>query len=111
MRSINKKYMGMHLMRPWTICRTSSTLSHALHCVCDRSHDHAPVEGLDTKISENYNIVFAKRFHFGFAAHLAFVDMTSSRTRINDGTEGGGIDARTRCSRDGGLHSGGGVRA
>ena len=55
-------------------------MCHALHCVRDRTHEHAPVEGRDTQLSESYNSVFAKRFHLGFAAHLAYRDTSFSLT-------------------------------
>jgi hypothetical protein len=63
MRSINKRHWGKRLLKPWTIYSTSSTMAHALHCECDHTHEHAIVEGCDTKHSENYTAMFATRFH------------------------------------------------
>jgi len=61
-------HAGKHILKPWRI----STTSHAIYAVfnnrlCDKTHDHVPCAGRDTKQTERYSNEMVKALHVSWA--------------------------------------------
>ena len=70
MVSVNKKTLGLPLLKPWRIVSNSRVLCHSMQARCNKSHQHARVQGQDTKLSESYKPSFAFDFHCGFVLNV-----------------------------------------
>ena len=56
------------IKKPWTIATNCEEIIQEFNKFkCDKTHEHAPCAGQDTKLTENYSKPFAAAFHRGFA--------------------------------------------
>ena len=56
------------IKKPWTIATNCEEIIQEFSKFkCDKTHEHAPCAGQDTKLTENYSKPFAAAFHRGFA--------------------------------------------
>ena len=53
--------VGRPMKKRWRIRSNSTIFAEFLHRTCDGSHTHVPVEGRDTKPTENYTEDFVRR--------------------------------------------------
>ena len=61
LRAKRPSHAGMPMRKRWRIVTNRKQLADDLSIVCDGSHNHAHVEGMDTKLTENYTEDFVNR--------------------------------------------------
>ena len=73
MLGIKSASSGLPIKKPWTIATSSKSLYDEFNNVLCMNHSsHAPCEGKDTKLTENYSVMFANRVHSAHCKHLSF---------------------------------------
>ena len=64
----------MHIKKPWAMATNCASLIEEFQNLrCDKSHDHTPCAGRDTKATESYTFPMTQRIHKAFAKHVSLM--------------------------------------
>ena len=66
--SVQARSAGKPLKKPWTIASNCATF-HRLCRACDSTHQHAPIQGKDTRLTEGYTPELVATIHDCWCAH------------------------------------------
>ena len=61
--------VGKPIKKSWLIKTNVDCIGSALAVKCDRTHDHVPCQGQDTRLTERYPRKFALALHTGWRQH------------------------------------------